>query len=382
MWAPSHPTVGPLISEGSKSLFTDSAITIRPFSLLWPHSHAIANHFPIGHPSFHYSSSSTLNSGVLSGCAPEKDTVPTLQPMCQAGYDLYISKYSSVIKPDIKPDNFLMGLEQSRRDDLESLGYMLMYFLRGSLPWQGLRAGTKKQKYDKINEKKRLTPVEVLSKNSPPEFTSYCLYVRSLRFEDKTDYSYLKKLFRDLFIREVPPSAEKAEKPSTGQGTRDRLSGVFEAFTRRIGSGTGLQADWSSRPRTSENVLASRDTLNKERPITISRNQSFSRKAVAGSSVRVTSSADFLENRSSRVVLNNGRPSTTQWTQFPPPSSSSLATKAAAPSRVTPDVTLEFLTIGNGKRKPRHRADIQKNLTIRDPLRPVQIFKFSICFGP
>ncbi|WZZ17652.1 hypothetical protein YC2023_110741 [Brassica napus] len=40
--------------------------------MLWPHSHAIANHFPIGHPSFHYSSSSTLNSGVLSGCVPEK----------------------------------------------------------------------------------------------------------------------------------------------------------------------------------------------------------------------------------------------------------------------------------------------------------------------
>lgn len=91
--------------------------------------------------------------------------------------------------------------------------------------------------------------------------------------------------------------------------------------------------------------------VNKERPITISRNQSLSRKAVAGSSVRVTSSADFLENRSSRVVLNNGRPSTTQWTQFPPPSSSSLATNAAAPSRVPPDVTLEFLIIGNGKRK-------------------------------
>ncbi|WZZ08988.1 hypothetical protein YC2023_094909 [Brassica napus] len=41
--------------------------------MLWPHSHAIANHFPIGHPSFHYSSSSTLNSGVLSGCVPEKE---------------------------------------------------------------------------------------------------------------------------------------------------------------------------------------------------------------------------------------------------------------------------------------------------------------------
>ncbi|KAJ4884447.1 hypothetical protein Rs2_34540 [Raphanus sativus] len=61
-----------LIFQGSKSLFTDPAITTRPFPVLWPHLHAIANHFPIGHPSFHYSSLSTLNSGVLSGCVPEK----------------------------------------------------------------------------------------------------------------------------------------------------------------------------------------------------------------------------------------------------------------------------------------------------------------------
>ncbi|KAJ0775591.1 putative protein kinase CK1-CK1 family [Helianthus annuus] len=98
--------------------------------------------------------------------------------------------------------NTHLGVEQSRRDDLESLGYVLMYFLRGSLPWQGLKAGTKKQKYDKISEKKMLTPIEVLCKSYPTEFISYFHYCRSLRFDDKPDYSYLKRLFRDLFIRE------------------------------------------------------------------------------------------------------------------------------------------------------------------------------------
>mmetsp|Transcript_26235 Transcript_26235/g.66772 ORF Transcript_26235/g.66772 Transcript_26235/m.66772 type:complete len:353 (-) Transcript_26235:813-1871(-) len=98
--------------------------------------------------------------------------------------------------------NTHLGIEQSRRDDMESLGYVMMYFLRGSLPWQGLKAATKRQKYEKISEKKMSTPIEVLCKGYPMEFVTYFQYCRSLRFDDKPDYSYLRKMFRDLFARE------------------------------------------------------------------------------------------------------------------------------------------------------------------------------------
>ncbi|KAK8473192.1 hypothetical protein PHAVU_001G073501 [Phaseolus vulgaris] len=97
--------------------------------------------------------------------------------------------------------NTHLGIEQSRRDDLESLGYVLMYFLRGSLPWQGLQAATKQQKYDKICKKKLSTPIEVLCKSYPVQFASYFHYCRSLTFDQRPDYSLLKRLFHNLFTR-------------------------------------------------------------------------------------------------------------------------------------------------------------------------------------
>jgi casein kinase 1 len=94
--------------------------------------------------------------------------------------------------------NTHLGIEQSRRDDLESIGYILIYFLKGSLPWQGLKAENRKLKYQKIMDKKLGTSKHVLCKGLPQQFLVYFHYVQHLRFQDKPDYQYLIKLFQDL----------------------------------------------------------------------------------------------------------------------------------------------------------------------------------------
>lgn len=94
--------------------------------------------------------------------------------------------------------NTHLGREQSRRDDLESLGHVFMYFLRGGLPWQGLRAATNKQKYEKIGEKKQSTSIAELCEGFPEEFVIYMNYVRKLGFEETPDYDFLRELFNKV----------------------------------------------------------------------------------------------------------------------------------------------------------------------------------------
>uniref|UniRef100_A0A914ZQ10 non-specific serine/threonine protein kinase n=1 Tax=Parascaris univalens TaxID=6257 RepID=A0A914ZQ10_PARUN len=97
--------------------------------------------------------------------------------------------------------NTHLGKEQSRRDDLEALGHMFMYFLRGSLPWQGLKADTLKERYQKIGDTKRATPVEVLCEGFPEEFAQYLRYARRLDFFETPDYEYCYNLFKSVLDR-------------------------------------------------------------------------------------------------------------------------------------------------------------------------------------
>ena len=92
----------------------------------------------------------------------------------------------------------LEAYEQSRRDDLESVGYVLMYFLRGELPWQGLKIKSKEDRYKKILDKKKETSSEELCSGFPEEFFHYVNYTKKLEYDEEPDYDMLKQLFIDV----------------------------------------------------------------------------------------------------------------------------------------------------------------------------------------
>eukprot|EP01062_Namystynia_karyoxenos_P065853 TRINITY_DN59907_c0_g1_i1.p1 TRINITY_DN59907_c0_g1~~TRINITY_DN59907_c0_g1_i1.p1 ORF type:complete len:599 (+),score=187.23 TRINITY_DN59907_c0_g1_i1:93-1889(+) len=88
------------------------------------------------------------------------------------------------------------GIEQTTRDDLESLGYCLVYFAKGTLPWLGLRGqGVRRSWHSRVAERKRNTSIKSLCEGLPKEFASYLTYVRGLSFGEYADYNYCRDLF-------------------------------------------------------------------------------------------------------------------------------------------------------------------------------------------
>mmetsp|Transcript_86452 Transcript_86452/g.106099 ORF Transcript_86452/g.106099 Transcript_86452/m.106099 type:complete len:381 (-) Transcript_86452:8-1150(-) len=126
------------------------------------------------------------------------------------------------------------GVEPSRRDDLEAVGYMLMHFLRGDLPWLGLKARSKKSKHKAISSVKQDTSDEELCRGYPEEFCIFLQYCRSLQFSEKPNYDFLRNLFRKLFEREgfvddgsfdwtgmrLPPPSERKKHISCSRDAR------------------------------------------------------------------------------------------------------------------------------------------------------------------
>ena len=92
-----------------------------------------------------------------------------------------------------------LGIEQSRRDDMESLGYTFVYLLKGSLPWQGVKGENRLEKYTMIKEIKQKTKPETLCEGLPQIFVKYLRYCQQLKFEEKPDYAGFRNLFKTLF---------------------------------------------------------------------------------------------------------------------------------------------------------------------------------------
>ena len=92
--------------------------------------------------------------------------------------------------------NTHLGIEQSRRDDIEALGYIMVYFLKGSLPWQGMVINDVKKKYDKIKKLKLEIKLTDLCNALPIETVKFIQYARDMKFEDRPDYNYLRDLLR------------------------------------------------------------------------------------------------------------------------------------------------------------------------------------------
>lgn len=102
------------------------------------------------------------------------------------------SRYASV--------NTHLGKEQSRRDDIEAFAYMIIYLCKGSLPWQGVKAKSLKEKYEKIKDIKLKMKTTELCKDLPKQIQDILIYARCINFQDEPDYAYIKELLKEISI--------------------------------------------------------------------------------------------------------------------------------------------------------------------------------------
>ncbi|GMM31365.1 hypothetical protein DAMA08_041100 [Martiniozyma asiatica (nom. inval.)] len=129
--------------------------------------------------------------------------------------------------------NTHLGREQSRRDDLESLGHVFVYFLKGELPWQGMKAPTNKLKYEKIGERKIHIGVDELCKGLPNQVAEYMSLVRGLKFDEEPDYERYIELWKSVGVGEYDwTKLNNGEGWSWGKNKKINLNGYGSGMKR------------------------------------------------------------------------------------------------------------------------------------------------------
>ena len=97
--------------------------------------------------------------------------------------------------------NTLLGIEQSRRDDLESLSYTIIYLLKGNLPWIGLKVKNKNEKIEKIMNMKMYSKLDEICDGLPKEFAIFLQYTRDIGFNQTPNYNFLRKIIENVSIK-------------------------------------------------------------------------------------------------------------------------------------------------------------------------------------
>jgi len=188
-----------------------------------------------------------------------------------------------------------LGIEQARRDDLEAIGYVLVYFLKGRLPWQGLKARNASRKYKMIMEKKQSTSISTLCAGCPTQFAEYLQYCRSLKFEASPNVKYLRQLFRDLYQQQGFPLAT--------YGDADWDWNPISTVPKQIGDGESTasgpregRANYSSKGMytSGASASASRPTsAGPQRPTTAATNAAHMSISIGGHDTRGESAVDL-----------------------------------------------------------------------------------------
>lgn len=188
-----------------------------------------------------------------------------------------------------------LGHSLSRRDDLEGLGYVVVYLHKGTLPWQGLRPVPSPHRIHEVFAKMKLEiPEEQLCCHMPPEFATYFKFVKTLHFNEKPDYAYLRTLFHSVMEKLefrmdwrydwTPPEPRHPDSAQRGSAERGRSGS--RGSTERGGKNTDRGTNQNNRERSNSRGGKGRVT---------SRSRSSSRGRGGGGGGRGTSRSAYRD---------------------------------------------------------------------------------------